>query len=89
MPEVILAREAGICYQAVAMSTDYDCWKEGEEAVTWELVVERMRQNSDNVKKLILDVIPRIDFYECDAMLVCQCFLLQVSLHGCNKQMNE
>ncbi|MBI3985647.1 MAG: S-methyl-5'-thioadenosine phosphorylase, partial [Lentisphaerae bacterium] len=29
-PEVILANEAGIPYQAIAMSTDYDCWKENE-----------------------------------------------------------
>ncbi|VAX31932.1 5'-methylthioadenosine phosphorylase, partial [hydrothermal vent metagenome] len=36
VPEVILARELGICYQSIAMSTDYDCWKEGEEPVTWD-----------------------------------------------------
>lgn len=65
VPEVILAREVGICYQPIAMSTDYDCWKEGEEPVTWEMVMERMKQNADNVKKLLLAVIPEVDFIGC------------------------
>lgn len=33
VPEVVLANEAGLCYAAVAMATDYDCWKQHEEAV--------------------------------------------------------
>jgi 5'-methylthioadenosine phosphorylase len=64
-PEVILARELGICYQSIAMSTDYDCWKEGEEPVTWEMIVARMAQNADNVKKLLTEVVPKIKFYDC------------------------
>ena len=31
--ETALANEAGIPYAAVAMSTDYDCWKEDEAPV--------------------------------------------------------
>jgi 5'-methylthioadenosine phosphorylase len=53
VPEAPLSREAGICYQAIAMSTDYDCWKEDEEPVTWEMIVKTMTQNADNVKRLI------------------------------------
>jgi 5'-methylthioadenosine phosphorylase len=60
VPEVILAREIGICYQTIAMSTDYDCWKEGEAPVTWEMIVSIMNKNADNVKKLILKTIPNI-----------------------------
>nr|XP_057154712.1 S-methyl-5'-thioadenosine phosphorylase isoform X5 [Pan paniscus] len=33
VPEVVLAKEAGICYASIAMATDYDCWKEHEEAM--------------------------------------------------------
>lgn len=33
VPEVVLAKEVGICYASVALATDYDCWKEHEEAV--------------------------------------------------------
>jgi len=57
VPEVVLANELEIPYQAVAMATDYDCWKEGEEPVTWELILERMKTNSENVKKLLVEVI--------------------------------
>lgn len=37
VPEVVLAKEAGICYASIAMATDYDCWKEHEEAVSGNL----------------------------------------------------
>lgn len=66
VPEVILAREAGICYQAIAMSTDYDCWREGEESVTWEIIMERMEQNASKVKNLLFKIIPKINFYNCE-----------------------
>jgi len=62
VPEVILARELGICYQSIAMSTDYDCWKEGEEPVTWDMIVSIMHKNAENVKKLILNTIPKIKY---------------------------
>ncbi len=59
-PECSLANEIGIPYQTIAMSTDYDCWKEGEESVTFEMVLKRMHENSDKVKKLLIETIPRI-----------------------------
>ncbi len=59
VPEVILAREVGICYQSIAMSTDYDCWKEDEEPVTWEMILSIMNKNAANVKKLILKTISK------------------------------
>lgn len=37
IPEAKLAREAEISYQMICMSTDYDCWKESEEAVNVEV----------------------------------------------------
>lgn len=57
VPEVILANEVNIPYQVIAMSTDYDCWRESEEAVTWDLIVARMKDNADKVKQLIVQVI--------------------------------
>ena len=65
VPEVVLAREAGICYQTIAMSTDYDCWKEGEEPVTWEMILSIMKKNAENVKGLIIKTIPKINNTEC------------------------
>ncbi len=65
VPEAVLAREAGICYAAVAMNTDYDCWRESGEAVTWEMVVTTMKKNADNVKRLLAAVIPKIKREDC------------------------
>lgn len=56
-PEAMLANEAGIPYSAVAMSTDYDCWKEDEAPVTWDEILAVFQKNADNVKKLIVNVI--------------------------------
>jgi len=60
VPEVVLAREAGICYASVAMSTDYDCWHQSEEEVNIGMVLQIMKKNAENVKKLIIETIPKI-----------------------------
>jgi len=59
-PEAALANEARIPYAAVAMSTDYDCWKEDEEPVSWDEILKVFNQNADKVKNLLVNVIPRI-----------------------------
>lgn len=59
-PEAALANEAGIPYAAVAMSTDYDCWKEDEEAVSWEAVLEVFSSNVEKMIKLLTAVIPAV-----------------------------
>jgi 5'-methylthioadenosine phosphorylase len=57
VPEVVLANEIGIPYQSIAMSTDYDCWKENEEPVSFEMILKRMSENAEKVKKLIVETI--------------------------------
>lgn len=52
-PECILANELGIPYAAIALSTDYDCWKTDEEPVTWEAVLKVFNQNVKNVIELL------------------------------------
>lgn len=69
VPEVILARELGICYQTIAMSTDYDCWKEGEEPVTWDMILSIMKKNTDNVKRLLLNTLVKINNTECECKI--------------------
>ncbi len=59
--EAILANEAGIPYSVIAMSTDYDCWKEDEEPVTWAEIVEVFKDNADRVIALLKRVIPKIN----------------------------
>lgn len=56
-PEAILANEAEIPYATIAMVTDYDCWKENERPVTWDIIRKIMRDNTENIKKVILDTI--------------------------------
>lgn len=57
-PEAVLAREAEICYATIAMVTDYDVWK--EHHVTINMVLETMAKNSEKVKTLLGEVIPKI-----------------------------
>ncbi len=56
-PEATLAREAGIEYAAIAMSTDYDCWKTDEYPVSWDDILRVFHQNADKMKKLLLTII--------------------------------
>ena len=51
--EARLAREAGICYATLALVTDYDCWKEEEEPVTVEAVLEIMHKNVETAQKIL------------------------------------
>lgn len=53
MPEARLSREAEICYVSLAMVTDYDCWHIGEETVSADLIIQNMRKNVQNARKLI------------------------------------
>jgi len=59
-PEAILARELGIPYAVIAMSTDYDCWKQDEVPVSWEDVIAVFNQNVGRVMGLLLEVITGI-----------------------------
>jgi 5'-methylthioadenosine phosphorylase len=59
IPEAKLAREAEIPYSAVALATDYDVWKEGEE-VSVEKVLATMARNIENAKKMLKRVIETI-----------------------------
>lgn len=59
-PEVILARELEICYVNISLITDYDVGLEGVKGirpVTCNEVIKVFKQNIENVKKVILDII--------------------------------
>ena len=55
-PEVVLAREAEMCYVTVAMVTDYDVW--AEKPVSNDEVVNTMKDNAESFKKLIMGALP-------------------------------
>jgi 5'-methylthioadenosine phosphorylase len=58
--ETVLANEIGIPYAAVAMSTDYDSWRTGEEPVTWEAISRVFAENAVKVTTLLTNVIPQV-----------------------------
>jgi 5'-methylthioadenosine phosphorylase len=58
--ETALANEAGIPYAAIAMSTDYDCWKTDEEPVSWEAIAKVFSENAEKVTILLKNVIAKI-----------------------------
>lgn len=59
-PEARLAREAEISMAAIALVTDYDCWKEDEEPVDVETVIGHMQANSALAKQILRDAIALI-----------------------------
>ncbi len=58
VPEINLAREAGIHYATIALVTDYDVW--ADRPVTAEEVAKVMAENVAKAKKLIIEAIPNI-----------------------------
>ncbi len=60
-PEAFLAREAEIAYAVIAHVTDYDVWRETEESVTTEMVVQRVHENVDKVQQILAQAIGALD----------------------------
>ena len=57
--EAIMANELGIPYAAVAMSTDYDSWKD-DDVVTWEAILAVAQSNAEKVLELFKRVVPTL-----------------------------
>jgi 5'-methylthioadenosine phosphorylase len=53
VPECFLARELELPYATLALSTDYDCWKEHEGAVDVPAVLAVIRKNVDRAQHTI------------------------------------
>lgn len=60
IPEAKLAREAEMCYACIALATDYDVWREDEDSVSVEQVIENITRNVANVQKVLARVIENI-----------------------------
>lgn len=57
MPEAKLCREAELPYAMVGMITDYDCWREGEEAVDVAQVIAQLSGNADKARQMVLNLL--------------------------------
>ena len=54
MPEAKLAREAELPYALVGMVTDYDCWRDGEDAVEVAAVIAQLMANAEVGRELVV-----------------------------------
>jgi 5'-methylthioadenosine phosphorylase len=59
-PEAVLARELALCYTAIALVTDLDAGVEGDHGVTQEEVFRVFGENTERLRKLLLDVLPAL-----------------------------
>ncbi len=59
--EARLCREAEICYQPLAMVTDYDCWRESDEAVTVDMVVGHLKANTALARQIVKRAATAVD----------------------------
>ena len=62
--EAALANEAMIPYSVIAMSTDYDCWKEDEDMPEWQDILDIFNENAENVKTILLETIKQLSQQE-------------------------
>lgn len=60
LPEAKLCREAELCYQSMAMATDYDCWRVSEEEVSVEMIVATLTANTTLAKEIIRRLVPAL-----------------------------
>ncbi len=56
-PEAFLAREAEMSYACMAHVTDYDVWRETEEAVTVETVIKMLMRNAEVAIEAVANAI--------------------------------
>lgn len=60
LQEAKLAREAEIAYATLALVTDYDCWHEGHDNVTLEMVIEYLSKNVRNAQLVLKEAVRRV-----------------------------
>jgi len=60
LPEAKLAREAEICYATLALATDYDCWHATQKDVSVEAILDVLRRNVENSKRIVREVARRL-----------------------------
>lgn len=54
LPEARLAREAELAYATLALSTDYDCWHAEHDEVSVASVLEVMKSNIEQARRVIV-----------------------------------
>jgi 5'-methylthioadenosine phosphorylase len=57
MPEAKLAREAELPYALVGMVTDYDCWREEEDAVDVAQIIAQLSANAEKARAMVVNLL--------------------------------
>lgn len=82
LPEAKLAREAELHYATVALTTDYDCWHEGEENVSADAVMQTLAKNTTNVRRVLERAIPGMDALAKQHQAAAECTCHQALAHA-------
>ena len=60
LQEAKLAREAEICYATLALVTDYDCWHEGHDSVSVDMVMANLTKNSLMAQQVVSETVSHL-----------------------------
>ena len=60
LQEAKLAREAEICYTTLALVTDYDCWHEGHDDVTVDMIIATLTKNAVTAQQVVASAVARL-----------------------------
>lgn len=60
LQEAKLAREAEICYATLALVTDYDCWHEGHDSVSVDMVMANLTKNALMAQRVVSETISHL-----------------------------
>ncbi len=61
-----------MCYTTLALVTDYDCWHEGHDDVTVEMIIAILTQNAVTAQQVVSNAVSRLPIdrdCECAAAL--------------------
>ena len=56
-----------MCYQAVAMPTDYDCWNDDHDAVSVEQVIATLHANVEKARQIVAAIAAKPPSGPCPA----------------------
>ncbi len=60
LQEAKLAREAEICYATLALVTDYDCWHEGHDSVSVDMVMANLSKNALMAQRVVSETVSHL-----------------------------
>ena len=60
LQEAKLAREAEICYATLALVTDYDCWHEGHDSVSVDMVMANLTKNALMAQQVVSETVSHL-----------------------------